>query len=66
MAQSQPKGWQNTLERLYRRHNLSQVYRDLVRMIACALSMQTREAQYLECIGRYKNSRSSLERWQNS
>ena len=54
MAQSQPKGWQNTLERLYRRHNLSQVYRDLVRMIACALSMQTREAQYLECIGRYK------------
>ena len=30
MAQSQPKGWQNTLERLYRRHNPSQVYRDAV------------------------------------
>ena len=54
MAQSQPKGWQNTLERLYHRHNPSQVYRDAVRMIACALSMQTREVQYLECSKRYK------------
>ena len=54
MAQSQPKGWQNTLERLYHRHNPSQVYRDAVRMIACALSLQTREVQYLECSKRYK------------
>ena len=41
MAQSQPKGWQNILESLYGRYDSSQVYRDAVRMIACALSMQT-------------------------
>ena len=39
MAQSQPKPWQHTLEKLYRRHDPAQVYRDAVRMVAYALSM---------------------------
>jgi len=54
MAQSQPKPWQHTLEKLHGRHDPAQVYRDAVRMIACALSLQTREAQYLEYSKRYK------------
>ena len=47
MAQSQPKPWQHTLEKLYRRYDPAQVYGDAVRMLACALSLRTREAQYL-------------------
>jgi len=54
MAQSRPKLWQHTLEKLHGRHDPARVYRDAVRMVACALSMGTREAQYLECSRRYK------------
>ena len=47
MSAKKPEGFRKILERLYRRHDLRRVFDGFVRLSACAVGAQTREAEYL-------------------
>jgi type I restriction-modification system DNA methylase subunit len=42
-----PDGFRQILEQIARRHDLRRVFEALIRLAACALAVQTREAEYL-------------------
>ena len=47
MSAEKPDGFRKILERLSRRHDLRRVFDGFVRLSACAVAAQTREAEYL-------------------
>ena len=47
-TKSQPRDFRKILERLFHRHDTRSVFDAFLCFTACALAMQTREAEYLE------------------